>query len=166
MGDSRESRSPSVAQLAALGLLIGATATGLTGALGGDQGLTALGWVATVATVAALVVAIGVYRLQEASSGIAHKELLDAFDAQGELLANLPREAAAPASGSSLLTDAQTAKIEEEFGRNSVASVWDTGAGRGNRPRLVLLNNGSLVTVYSGGRVGGTYVRKVAARDI
>ena len=42
-----------------------------------------------MSTVAALVVAVGIYRVQQAQSDAAHQELLDALKAQDEILQDL-----------------------------------------------------------------------------
>jgi hypothetical protein len=42
--------------------------------------------------------------------------------------------------------------------------IREVGPGRGNRPRLVRLEDGTLVTVFSGGRGGGVQVREVKPR--
>jgi hypothetical protein len=78
-----------VVLLVLFGLLLGALLTGVAGALPGSQDLNALNWLATVATVAALVVAVGIYRVQQSQSDIAHQELLDALKAQDEILQDL-----------------------------------------------------------------------------
>jgi uncharacterized protein with ACT and thioredoxin-like domain len=72
-----------VALLVLFGLLLGAVLTGIAGALPGSHGLDALTWLGTVSTVAALVVAVGVYRVQQTQSDVAHQELLDALTAPG-----------------------------------------------------------------------------------
>jgi hypothetical protein len=156
-----------VVRLALAGVLLGLVATGVAGALPGSQGLNALTWLATTATLAALVVAIGIYRLQQEAHGRAHEQLLAQLDAyqtlvrdfieaaqQGERVEEEPDPLAA-------LTEDQRRAIEEEFGPDTIAAAWMVGQGRGNRPRLVRLHDGRIVSVYSGGRVGGTYVRAV-----
>jgi hypothetical protein len=91
--------------LVMFGLLLGALLTGLAGALPGSQDLNALTWLATVATVAALVVAVGIYQVQQSQSDVAHQELLDALKAQDEILQDL---ADATAPGESQEPDSPT----------------------------------------------------------
>ena len=145
--------------------------TASAGALPGSQGLNALTWLGTVATVAALIVAVGIYRVQRRDQNRAHGELLGAIRAQDQILADFaqqvePEDAAttegegAPVDDNTL-TPEQRAKVEEVYGEGSIAAAWRTGAGRGNRPRLVRLTNGKIVSVYSGGRSGGTYVHEL-----
>src|SRR4051794_19135870 len=75
--------------IAALGAA--AILTGLAGSARGSQGLNELTWLGTVASVAALIVAIGIYRVQNEHQGAAQSELLDRLDAQDELLADFAR---------------------------------------------------------------------------
>ncbi|MFZ0385330.1 MAG: hypothetical protein WAL22_06695 [Solirubrobacteraceae bacterium] len=63
--------------LVLFGLLLGAVLTGIAGALPGSHGLDVLTWLGTVSTVAASVVAVGIYRVQQTQSDVAHQELLD-----------------------------------------------------------------------------------------
>jgi len=151
------------------GLLLGALLTGIAGALPGSQDLNALTWLGTVSTVAALVVAVGIYRVQQTQSDVAHQELLDALKAQDEILQDLadttpPTESPAPAKEDDALTRAQREAVEARYGDRSIDAAWELGAGRGNRPRLVRLDDGTLVTVFSGGRGGGVRVHEVKPR--
>ena len=75
--------------LVLFGVLLGALLTGIAGALPGSRDPDALTWLGTVATVAALVVAVGIYRVQQTQSDVAHQELLDALKAQDEILQDL-----------------------------------------------------------------------------
>lgn len=68
---------------------------------------------------------------------------------------------ASSAAATEALTDTQKDAIEKKFGRDMVANAIDPGTGKGNRARLVRLTDGRLATVYTGGRVGDTYVREV-----
>src|SRR6202000_3081003 len=79
----------------------GAALTGIAGAIDGENP-SALGWLGGTAGVAALVVAVGIYRLQEISDDEAHAELMAQIEAQGELLNEYAKrdessEAGAPA---------------------------------------------------------------------
>jgi hypothetical protein len=133
-----------------------------------------LTWLGTVATVAALLVALGIYRLQYREQDEAHTELLDRLDGQDELLQPFAeREEPAPVADGDVapptpdleaLTPAQREAIESEYGEGSIAAAWKTGFGRGNRARLVRLNDRRIVSVNSGGRAGGTYVHEVEHR--
>ena len=115
--------------------------------------------------VAALFVAVGIYRLQKHTGNEAHAELMDQLEAQNELLNEFAKRAAdkdeAPEQSDALTTD-QRAEIEARFGKDSIASAIDPGRGRGGRGRgalLVRLNDGRLVSVYD--RRGHVYVREV-----
>jgi hypothetical protein len=158
-----------VVLLVAFGLLLGALLTGIAGALPGSPDLNALTWLGTVSTVAALVVAVGIYRVQQTQSDAAHQELLDALKAQDEILQDLtestpPSESPAPAGEDDTLTSAQREAIEAQYGDRSIDAVRTLGPGRGDRPRLVRLDDGTLVTVFSGGRGDGVRVREVKPR--
>jgi hypothetical protein len=158
-----------VVLLVVFGLLLGALLTGVAGALPGSQDLNALTWLGTVSTIAALVVAVGIYRVQQAQSDAAHQELLDALKAQDEILRDLtdmtpPSESPAPEKEDDGLTGAQRAAVQAQYGDRSIDAAWTLTAGRGDRPRLVRLDDGTLVTVFSGGRSGGVRVREVKPR--
>jgi hypothetical protein len=158
-----------VVLLVLFGLLLGAVLTGVAGALPGSQDLNALTWLGTVSAVAALVVAVGIFRVQQEQSDVAHQELLDALKAQDEILQDLtdatpPSEAPPPVKQDDVLTDAQREAVQAQFGDQSIDAAWELGAGRGNRPRLVRLQDGTLVTVFSGGRGDRVRVREVTPR--
>lgn len=155
-----------VGKLLALGVSIGILLTAGAGVMPGSQGLNALTWVGTTATVTALVVAVGIYVAQYRQATGAHAELLAALAGQDELIVEF--KALVPPPGAigdqpdpDALTTAQRGAIEEIYGSGSIDAVWRTGEGKGNHARLVELQGGRLVTVYSGGRAGGTYVREV-----
>jgi hypothetical protein len=138
--------------------------TAVAGVLPGSQGLNALTWLGTVATIAAFLVALGIYRLQGHEQDEAHAKLLDRLDAQDELIREFAAAAVqqpTSADEDEALTAAQRAAIKDKYGGDSIAAAWKIGAGRGNRPRLVQLSDGRIVSVYSGGRAGGTYVHEV-----
>ena len=123
-----------------------------------------------MSTVAALVVAVGIYRVQQAQSDAAHQELLDPLKAQDEILQDLadtspPSEAPAASEEDDGLTAEQRKAIEERYGDRSIDEAWRFRAGRGNRPRLVRLDDGTLVTVFGGGRGGPVQVRPVRPRS-
>jgi hypothetical protein len=158
-----------VVLLVVSGLLLGALLTGVAGALPGSPKLNALTWLGTVSTVAALVVAVGIFRVQQSQSDAAHQELLDALKAQDEILQDLtdappPSESPAPVREDDALTSAQRDAIEAQYGDRSIDAVRTLGSERGDRPRLVRLDDGTLVTVFSGGRGGGVRVREVKPR--
>jgi hypothetical protein len=158
-----------VVLLVAFGLLLGAVLTGLAGALPGSPGLNALTWLGTVSTVAALVVAVGIYRVQQTQSDAAHQELLDALKAQDEILQDLsnatpPSEAPTPVDEDLALTSAQRKALEAQYGDRSIDAVRTLGAGRGDGPRLVRLDDGTLVTVFTGGRGDRVRLREVKPR--
>lgn len=140
-------------------LIAGSVVTAGSFLISGDpwDALTAAG---LTATVAALVMALFIYLLQQETQGAAHAELLEQLQAQGEIIEGFSQQVGAQ-SGTQALTPDQRAAVEKKFGAGSIAAAWTTGAGRGNRPRLVRLTNGELLTVYSGGRLGKTYVRRV-----
>lgn len=160
-----------------LGAIVGGAAlTGIAGAIDGGNP-SALEWLGSTAGVAALVVAVGIYRLQEISGNEAHAELMAQIEAQGELLneyakrdesseAETPtaegsRSPAAPAEEA--LTAAQRASIESEFGIDSIEGAFDPGRGRGkrSRARLVRLRDGRLVSVFDDPRRGRITVREI-----
>jgi hypothetical protein len=161
-----------VVLLVVSGLLLGAALTGGAGALPGSQDLNALTWLGTVSTVAALVVAVGIYRVQQAQSDVAHQELLDALKAQDEILENLadtspppsetPASTPAPATPEDGLTDAQRAAVRARYGDRSITG-WRFGGRRGDPSRLVRLDDGTLVSVFTDGR-GEVRVREVGPR--
>ena len=158
-----------VVLLVVSGVLLGVALTAAAGALPGSQGLNALSWLATVSTVAALVVAVGIYRVQQTQSDLAHQELLDALGAQDEILRDLadttpPSVSPAPVREEEPLTAAQRAAVQERYGDRSIDTAWELGGGRGNRARLVRLKDGTLVTVFSRGRGGGVQVHQVKPR--
>jgi hypothetical protein len=158
-----------VVLLVLFGVLLGVLLTGVAGALAGSRDLNALTWLGTVSTVAALVVAVGIYRVQQTQSDVAHQELLDALKAQDEILQDLadttpPSESPAPAKEEDPLTGAQREAVEARYGDRSIDAAWEVGGGRGNRPRLVRLDDGTLLTVFSGGHGGGVRVHEVQPR--
>lgn len=153
---------------------IGVLLTAIAGARPGSQGLNPLTCLGTVATIAAFPVALGIYR-QNRQQDDAHAELLDRLDGQDELLKSFAEheepaavadgEVAAPASGLESLTPAQRDAIESKYGEGSTAAAWKTDAGRGNRARLVRLNDGRIVSVYSGdARAASTFTRSSTDR--
>jgi hypothetical protein len=151
--------------LLAAAVALGAILTGIADLISGGEKLSAIEWLGTTVGVAALVIAVGIYRLQERSGNEAHSELMDQLEAQNELLSDFAKRAAekdeAPEESSSLTTD-QRAEIEARFGKDSIASAIDPGRGRGGRGRgalLVRLNDGRLVSVYD--RRGRVFVREV-----
>jgi hypothetical protein len=153
--------------LLAAALATGAVLTAIADLIPGSENLSAVEWLGTTAGVAALVVAVGIYRLQEKSGNQAHAELMDQLEAQNELLNDFAKRAAEKdetldESGSSSLTAEQRAEIESRFGADSIAAAIDPGRGRGARgnARLVRLADGRLVSVYT--RRGRTVVREVA----
>src|ERR1700744_5479144 len=156
-------------------LLVAAIITGgaLTGIAGlvTSENLTALDWLATTATVAALVITVGIYRLQERSSNEAHAELMGQIEAQGELLNEFAKSnessdevpTPAPTAAEESLTADQRASIEAQFGIDSIEGAFDPGRGRGkrSRARLVRLRDGRLVSVYEDPRRGRITVREI-----
>jgi hypothetical protein len=152
--------------LLAAAIAIGAALTGIVGAVGSEH-LTALDWLGTTATVAAVVIAVGIYRLQERSGSEAHQELMEQLEAQGELLNDYAERAAdkgkeAVPDQLDALTSTQRTSIEDAFGKDSIADALDPGRrGRGGRgARLVRLHDGRLVSVYD--RHGQIHVREVS----
>jgi hypothetical protein len=154
----------------------GAALTGVAGVIDGGNP-SALEWLGSTAGVAALVIAVGIYRLQEISSSEAHAELMGQIEAQGELLNEFAKrdessEAEAPAIGgmrspgtqaAEALTAGQRATIEDQFGVDSIEGAFDPGRGRGRRgrARLVRLRDGRLVSVYDDPRRGRITVREI-----
>jgi hypothetical protein len=150
-------------------LLVAAIATGLVltaiaDLVSGGEHLSAIEWLGTTVGVAALVVAVGIYRLQERSGNEAHAELMDQLEAQNELLNDFAKRAVEkdeePDEPMSPLTDAQRAEIEAHFGQGSIAGAIDPGGrSRGRGALLVRLHDGRLVSVYD--RRGRTHVREI-----
>ena len=154
----------------------GAALTGIGGVIDGGNP-SALEWLGSTAGVAALVVAVGIYRLQEISANEAHAELMGQIEAQGELLNEYAKrdessEGEAPAvegrrspgiPGAEDLTADQRASVEDQFGVDSIEGAFDPGRGRGkqDRARLVRLRDGRLVSVYEDPRRGRTTVREI-----
>jgi hypothetical protein len=152
-------------------IAIGAALTGIVGVVASDD-LTALEWLGTTATVAAVVIAVGIYRLQEHSGSEAHQEMMEQLEAQGELLNEFAERAVAKEEervesegDPDILSPGQRAEIEERFGEDSISKAIDPGRGRGrgNRPRLVRLRDGRLVSVYE--RNGQTQLREIGPRE-
>jgi hypothetical protein len=148
----------------------GAALTGIAGAIDGEKP-SALVWLGSTAGVAALVITVGIYRLQEKSSNEAHAELMGQIEAQGELLNEFAKShessdevpAPAPTLAEESLTPDQRASIENEFGIDSIEGAFDPGRGRGkrSRARLVRLRDGRLVSVYEDPRRGRITVREI-----
>jgi hypothetical protein len=151
-------------------IVAGAALTGIASVVSSEH-LTALDWLATTATVAALVITVGIYRLQEKSSSEAHAEMMGQIEAQGELLNEFAKSnessdeapAAAPTPAEDALSADQRASIEDEFGVDSIEGTFDPGRGRGkrSRARLVRLRDGRLVSVYEDPRRGRITVREI-----
>ncbi len=157
-----------VVLLVLFGLLLGAALTGIAGALPGSHEPDALTWLGSVSTVAALVVAVGIYRVQQTQSDAAHQELLDALKAQDEILQDLTdttpaSETPVPANQGKALSDAQRAALEPLYGDRAIDAEWEREPGRGNRPGLVRFTDGTLVLVFTDGR-GRVRVREVDSR--
>jgi len=150
----------SVGKLVLAGLLVGAALTTVASLLSRHHG-DALTWLGTVATVGALVVAIGIYAVQRRDQDLARQELLDRLDAQDQLLNDLAQQEPAQ-TGDDDLSDTQRREVERVYGPDSVAATWRTAAGRGSghdrEPRLVRLEDGRVAIVYDG-RDGRTVVR-------
>jgi hypothetical protein len=158
--------------VAALGA--GAVLTAIADLVSGGEHLSAVEWLGTTVGVAALVVAVGIYRLQERSGNEAHAELMDQLEAQNEILNDFAKrakdqdeETAEPSALADSLSADQRAEIESRFGPDSIAAAIDPGGrgrGRGSRgdARLVRLHDGRLVSVYN--RRGQTYVREIPSR--
>jgi hypothetical protein len=153
--------------LLAAAIATGAVLTAIADLIPGSGKLSAIEWLGTTAGVAALIVAVMIYRLQERSGNEAHAELMDQLEAQNELLNDYAKRAAdkdeeqdAPDS----LTKDQRTSIEDQFGQDSISAAIDPGRGRGARgnARLVRLRDGRLVSVYD--RRGHTVVREVGRR--
>jgi hypothetical protein len=152
----------------------GLALTAIADLVSGGEHLSAVEWLGTTVGVAALVIAVGIYRLQERSGNEAHAELMDQLEAQNELLNDFAKrakdqdeETKEPEPLADALSADQRAEIESRFGPDSIASAIDPGGrgrGRGSRgdARLVRLNDGRLVSVYS--RRGQTYVREIPDR--
>jgi hypothetical protein len=148
----------------------GAALTGIAGAIDGENP-SALEWLGTTAGISALVIAVGIYRLQEKSGNEAHAELMAQIEAQGELLNEFAKSnessdevpAPTPTPGGETLTADQRASIESEFGLDSIEGAFDPGRGRGKRgrARLVRLRDGRLVSVYEDPRRGRITVREI-----
>jgi hypothetical protein len=150
----------------------GAALTGIAGAIDGENP-SALVWLGSTAGVAALVITVGIYRLQEKSSNEAHAELMGQIEAQGELLNEFAKSnessggmaspATTPTPAEETLTADQRASIEDEFGIDSIEGAFDPGRGRGKRgrARLVRLRDGRLVSVYEDPRRGRITVREI-----
>jgi hypothetical protein len=148
----------------------GAALTGVAAVIDGENP-SALVWLGSTAGVAALVITVGIYRLQEKSSNEAHAELMGQIEAQGELLNEFAKSnessettpAPAPPLPEETLTADQRASIEDEFGIDSIEGAFDPGRGRGkrSRARLVRLRDGRLVSVYEDPRRDRITVREI-----
>jgi hypothetical protein len=148
----------------------GAALTGVAGLIDGKDP-SALEWLGTTVGVAALVIAVGIYRLRERSGNEAHAELMEQIQAQGELLSEFAQSdeageaeaTPAPTASDDRLTPTQRASIEDRFGKDSIESAFDPGRGRGRhgRPRLVRLRDGRLVSVYEDPRRDRITVREI-----
>jgi hypothetical protein len=151
-------------------LLIAALATGvvltaIADVIPGSEKLSAVEWLGATVGVAALVVAVGIYRLQERSGNEAHAELMDQLEAQNELLGEFAQRADAKDEEQTepdALTVDQRSEIENRFGKGSIAAAIDPGRGRGGRAPnalLVRLHDGRLISVYD--RRGHVQVREI-----
>jgi hypothetical protein len=152
--------------LLAAAVATGAVLTAIADVIPGSPKLSAVEWLGTTVGVAALVVAVGIYRLQERSGNEAHAELMDQLEAQNELLNDYAKRAAdkdEEQDDADSLTKDQRTSIEDQFGEDSISAAIDPGRGRGSRgnrgARLVRLRDGRLVSVYE--RHGRTVVREV-----
>ncbi len=148
-------------------LVAGAIVTALADLIPGSEKLSAVGWLGTTAGVAALIVAVMIYRLQERSGSEAHAELMDQLEAQNELLNDYAKRAAESGEEQKAqdardsLSSEQRAEIESQFGQDSISTAIDPGRGRAGRgnARLVRLNDGRLISVYD--KRGRSYVREI-----
>lgn len=146
--------------LLVLAIAIGVALTAIADLIPGSSKLSAVDWLGTTMGVAALVVAVGIYRLQEKSGSEAHAELMDQLEAQNELLNDYAKRATDQDQDEpDSLTEDQRASIEDQFGQDSISAAIDPGRGRGGHARLVRLRDGRLVSVYD--RRGRTVVREV-----
>jgi hypothetical protein len=158
-----------VVLLVLFGLVLGAALTGIAGALPGSHEPDALTWVGSVSTVAALVVAVGIFRVQQTQSDVAHQELLDALKAQDEILQDLTdttpaSEPSAPAKEDVARTDVRREAVEEQYGDRAIGADWEVRPDRGgDGPRVVRLVDGTLLTVFIDRR-GDVRVREVKSR--
>jgi hypothetical protein len=159
-------------------IALGAILTALADLVSGGDHLSAIEWLGTTVGVAALVIAVGIYRLQERSGNEAHAELMDQLEAQNEILNDFAKrdeedetKAAEPGEQASrpdaepleALTADQRARIEAEFGKDSIENAFDPGRGRGKRgrARMVRLRDGRLVSVYEDPRRDRISVREI-----
>jgi len=147
-------------------LAAGVVLTAIADLIPGGGKLSAVEWLGTTVGVAALVVAVGIYRLQERSGNEAHAELMDQLEAQNELLGDFAKRAAESgeeqqaAPNEIVLSPEQRAEIEARFGQDSIAAAIDPARGRGTRgARLIRLHDGRLISVYD--KRGRTYVREI-----
>jgi hypothetical protein len=95
---------------------------------------------------------------------------MDQLEAQNELLDDFAGgavnkgEAEAEKGEADALSPAQRTEIEDRFGKDSIAAAIDPRRDRPGRRAgalLVRLCDGRLVSVYTGGRAGRTYVREI-----
>jgi hypothetical protein len=148
-------------------LAAGAALTAIADLIPGSGNLSAIEWLGTTAGVAALIVAVMIYRLQERSGNEAHAELMDQLEAQNELLNDYAKRAAESGEeqkaqdAQDSLSSEQRTEIESRFGDDSISTAIDPGHGRGSRgnARLVRLRDGRLISVYD--KRGHTYVREI-----
>jgi hypothetical protein len=164
-----EATPPEPRRISPWWLLVAAIATGavltaIADLIPGSSKLSAVDWLGATVGVAALVVTVGIYRLQERSGSEAHAELMDQLEAQNELLGEFAKRAVDKDEGPSTpdtLTEDQRTEIEDRFGKDSIAAAIDPARGRGVRgaARLVRLNDGRLISVYN--RRGQTQVREI-----
>ncbi len=69
-----------------------------------------------------------------------------------------------PSDPDEALTAAQRSAVDAQYGRGAIDAAWQLGADRGNRPRLVRLGDGALVSVTKPDRNGRIRVHEVRAR--
>jgi hypothetical protein len=69
-----------------------------------------------------------------------------------------------PVTQDDSLTRAQREAVQAQYGDRSIDAVRTLGPQRGDGPRLVRLDEGTLVTVFSGGRGDKVRVREVKPR--
>ena len=69
-----------------------------------------------------------------------------------------------PGDPDEALTAAQRGAVEAQYGQGAIDAAWQLGADQGNRPRLVRLVDGTLVSVTNPDPNGRIRVREVRAR--
>ncbi len=110
--------------------------------------------------VAALVVAIAIFRWTRGDDDERHGELLDALDNAETALAELAAGLAVAPADLSLLSEDERNELRRRLSPGEiVVKVARSSRGKGNHPWQAVTSHGRTLQVYTGGRTGGVHTR-------